>query len=60
MKNFSIKRFKSSVVLLVNNYRLFEGSYNIPSSDSRSQRIELELLVPEEEVKYTGNPSEHS
>jgi hypothetical protein len=48
LKNFSIKKFKSFVVLLVNNYRRFERLYSFPSSDSSSQRIELDLLVPEE------------
>lgn len=38
------------MMLLVNNYRRFEGSYSFSLSDSSSQRIELEMLVPEEEV----------
>jgi len=44
------------VVLLVNIYRRFEWSYSFPSSDSSSQRIELELLFPWRRRKY--NPSE--
>jgi hypothetical protein len=47
--NFGIKSFKSSVVLLANNYRRFERSYSFLSLYSSGQGIELELLVPAEE-----------